>query len=103
MSPFITFRDTDKSGALQYYILQRDFPHYIGRISERPEVSLIEPTMVPNYKLFIIFGGVLQGNFLPAHSGIEDELKGVFQKMADFYYRRILEDPKRYKKWAMVG
>jgi hypothetical protein len=100
VSPYITFRDTDKLGELQYYILQRDFPHYVGCISSVPVNWAIIQVGIPGYNLWVVFSGVLQGNFIPSYADVKDELSLVFGAMAQWYLtNRILTDEKKYKKW----
>lgn len=101
MQPFITFRDLNNDGELCYYILQREFPHYIGRISETPKMDAIASVPITAHKLWIIYNGVLSGNYIPAKMGVMDEVKKVFQGMSDWYYaHRVIPNPKKYKKLA---
>lgn len=102
MSPFITFRDTDKSGEMQYYILQREYPHYCGRIAYYPTGGSICEVPITGHNLYVSFGGVLRGNFAPAYPKVEEEINHVFHAMALWFYEnRVLKEPKRYKKWAI--
>lgn len=100
MTTYITFRDIDSVGNLQYYILQRAFPHYLGLISQRPSTSTIIQTPIPGYHLWVIFNGTLLGNMMPSY---KDELKNVeaiFNNMNIWYLEnRINIEPKKYKKF----
>ena len=102
MSPFVTFRDTDKAGVMQYYILQRAYPHFLGVITYYPTGETIYQTPVAGHHLYVTFNGVLRGNFLPAHQGVETEIQVVFEAMALWFYsERIMKDPKKYKKFMI--
>jgi hypothetical protein len=100
--PFITYREEDEKGELQYYILQKAFPHYLGRIVEqRLEKSLMQKA-IAGYNLYIVFDGSLRGNFVPAYKDVYKEIEDVFHAMADWFYQnRILKEEKKYKKWKI--
>lgn len=101
-SPFITFRDTDKNSILRYYILQRDYPHYCGLISEKQDLEALVQFPVSGYNLWVIYAGTIRGNYVPGYKDAFDEMSHVFNHMAMWYYEnRITPDPKRYKKWAI--
>lgn len=102
MNAFITFRDTASNGELQYYILQRAFPNYLGVLALVPvEKSLIN-VPISGYQLYVVFDGVLQGNYIPVYKDVYDEMLSVFTEMARWYYEhRIIIDEKKYKKWKL--
>jgi len=101
MNPFITYRDKDAEGNLQYYILQRDFPHLIGRLSTVPIAGTWRST-VAGYNLYVIFDGTLRGNMVPGYRDISDEIQTVFDNMAAWFWaERIVPDPKRFKKFKI--
>lgn len=103
MSPYITFRDVDNENKLRYYILQREYPHYVGVLSEKPEADPIGQGTVAKYNLWVIFAGTLRGNFIPAYQDVKKELSFIYQNMADWYYEnRILKDESRYKKFKIT-
>jgi len=101
MTPYITFRDKDESGELQYYILQRDFPHMIGVLVTYPIKSLsCQP--ISGYNLFVKFDGCLRGKMLPDYRNIADEIDTIMQTMAVWFYtERIVMDKKRFKKFKI--
>ena|ERR1700722_11856088 len=102
MSPFVTFKDNDSAGILQYYILQREYPHYVGQITYYPKGGAICEVPVTAHNLYVSFAGVLRGNYLPAFPKVEEEINQVFHAMALWFYaNRIVPDPKRYKKWLI--
>lgn len=101
MKPYITFRETDDNGELQYYILQRAFPHYMGVIKASPQDSLINAA-IPGYYLWVCFCGSLRGNMIPAFKGLRDELAAVYMDMASWYFtNRVEPNEKKYKKFKI--
>lgn len=102
MQPFITFRDTDKDGKLQYYILQRDFPYYIGQIVTYPVEGAIICLPISKYSLWISFAGNIQGNLIHATSDFYNEIQPIFLNMTEWYLvNRILIDVKKFSKWKL--
>lgn len=102
MEPYITFRDTDGAGELQYYILQRQFPHYIARIAYKPSDAALFYMSVAGYHLYLIFDGALQGRFMPSYKDAIDEMEVVVRDMAEwFYINRVVPEPNKYKKWKI--
>jgi hypothetical protein len=102
MEPFITFRDTDRQGNLQYYILQRDYPHYCGMIVEKRSDTAIMQMPVAKHHLYVEYAGTIRGSYVPGHKDVMQEIEHVFRHMAEWYYEhRIVPDPKRFKKWAV--
>ena len=102
MNKYITFREEDKEGQLQYYILQRDFPNYVGVISEFPNLETLECVPIPGYSLYVQFSGTIRGNYVPSNSNISRELGLVFNDMASWYYsERILKNEKKYSKFKI--
>lgn len=102
MSPFITFKDLDTKGEMQYFILQREYPHYCGRIAYYPTGGAICEVPITGHNLYVSFSGVLRGNFVPAYPKVEEEISVIFHAMALWFYEnRVLKEPKRYKKWLI--
>lgn len=102
MSPFITFTDKSKEGETEYYILQRDYPHYVGMIAYSPSIEPIYQAPIAGHHLYINFWGTLRGRYLPMTKNVDKEIGAIFEDMAAWYYQnRILPDPRRYKKWAI--
>lgn len=100
MNKYITFKDEDKNGELQYYILQREFPHYVGLILLKPKLNSIFECSIPGYNMWVSFGGTLEGNKMPSHADGLTEVKSVCLDMVDWFLEnRIKKDIKRYKKW----
>lgn len=100
MTKYVTFKDTDKSGLLQYYILQRAFPHYVAMVASVPMPEVIMGCPVPGYYLWIVFSGNISGNYMVGHKGELENVKNVILDMVDWFLdNRINTDKKRYKKW----
>lgn len=101
MSPFITYRDKDENGNLQYYILQRDFPHFVGVISSTPITGTWQ-SGIAGHNLWVIFAGTLRGNVVPNYNHISEEIDSVFTNMAAWFHaERIVMDQKRFKRFKI--
>ena len=99
MSPFITYRDIEE-GELQYYILQREFPHYVGIISTYPKTNFIESMPVTGYNLWIIFDGTIKGSVIPSYKNVYVDITSALNEMSNWYYaNRIVPQEKKYKKF----
>lgn len=102
MSPYITFRDNDKNGELQFYILQRDFPHYCAILSSHPIPEPLAIAPISGHNLWIIGMGTIRGSYLPSYRDAIEQMQAVIEAMAVWFHeQRILPDRKRYKKWAI--
>lgn len=102
MEPYITFKDTDNQGELQYYILQRKFPHYIARIAYKPSDTALFYISISGHHLYVTYAGTLQGNFLPGYKDAVEEMESVMTNMAEWFYaNRVAIDLKKYKKWII--
>ena len=102
MAPYITFREHDASGDLQYYILQRAFPHYIGIVLTNPHYKSILKVPIAGYEMMVGFAGTLRGNVVPSYKNIMKEIEAVYHDMAIWYLEnRINTNPQKYKKWQL--
>ena len=100
MQRYVTFRDTDNEGELQYYILQRDFPHIVAKITTYPVENKLSYTQITGYYLWITLTGTLRGDFIPNYVNILEEIKFVIEDMSIWYYEnRIIPNEKKYKKF----
>lgn len=99
MNKYVTFRDTDGE-QLNYYILQRDFPNYVGKISDVFIEKGLAVEQVQGYDLWIIFDGAIGGRYIPSYQNVFYEIKSVTYDMALWYLQnRVLTNPNRYKKF----
>lgn len=104
MNKFITFRDTDAKEELQYYILQREYPHYVGKVSSNPFEKSLTHSAIPGYYLWIVFSGTIRGNMMPAYRNVDVDAQSVMDSMAEWYMgERISKEEKRYKKFKIVS
>jgi len=104
MNQFITYREKDNEGVLQYYILQRNFPHYVGRLSSFPVEGAICQSPLPGYNLWIVFSGTINGNFIPSFPNEIVNIQLIFDNMAVWFHsERVLMDKKRYNKFKIVS
>ena len=101
MSPFITFRDKDEDGKLQYFILQRDFPHFVGIIREYPSTGNW-CSAVAGHNLWVTFSETLRGNVVPSYKNISDEIQSVMDNMAAWFHaERIVLNEGKFKKFKI--
>ena len=102
MSPYISFRELDDKGELQYYILQREWPHYVGVIKSKPQESVLVQAPVSGHYLWVAFCGTLRGNMIPAFAEVYKEIESVFTGMAEWYFtERISTSPSKFKKFKI--
>lgn len=102
MSPYITFKDSDSTGELQLYVLQRDFPHFCAVISYAPALGQIACIPIAKYNLYLVSCGTIRGAFYPSYPDVQQMVEMTLWQMAEwFYLNRIVPDPKRYKKWLI--
>jgi hypothetical protein len=100
MHPFITFREPLPDGEMGYFILQRAWPHYVGRIVTSGAENFLVAGQVPHHTMWVTFNGVLQGNLLPAHEQAVREATETMVRMAQWFSEeRISPQPKKYAKW----
>jgi hypothetical protein len=99
MAKYITYRE-DENGAPSYYILQKEFPHFVGRVVDNPYFKSIVNAPVPQTKLYVAMVGTLRGNAIPSYQNILEEIKIFAIDMAYWYFEnRILPNPQKFKKW----
>lgn len=102
MIPFITYRETDSNGTLQYYILQKQHPHYIGIISSHPIARTLGQSAIMNHNMWVVFWGTIYGKTIPAERNVWEDIQLITDGMAMWFYKeRILTETKKYKKWRI--
>lgn len=98
---FITYREETENG-LEYFILQKGFPHFVCKISDIPEKHFVDAMPITAYNLFLVFNFTLRGNLIPSYQNIDEEIKSTMQEMAAWFYeQRIINNEKKYKKWKL--
>ena len=99
MIPYVTFIESNEIGLITYYILQKEFPHFLCYVSKHPIIKIVKPVPIDNYKLWVVFLGCLRGNMIPSYNDIDEELTIIMSDMAQWYLQnRILTNEKKYKK-----
>lgn len=101
MSQYITYRESDPNLGLQYFILQKDFPHYLCLITEFKILdSVIPPHNIVGYNLWLNFKGTLRGMVFPGYANIQKDISFVMNDMADWFYaNRVIPQEKKFKKF----
>lgn len=104
MQPYITYRETDKNNVLQYYILQKEFPHYKALISIiPPKEGTLAYTVISGYKMWMVYGGTIVGNFVPSYNNVTEDIQFVLENMAVWFLSNRIEiEPKKYFKFKIV-
>lgn len=84
------------------YILQKRFPHYIGRIQFHPEANPLIQGQIPFYHIYIVFNGALSGNRLLLNDAWQEQIKNIWDEMCKWYREeRVEKQPDRFKKYKM--
>lgn len=102
MIPYLTYREEDNEGKVQYYILKKDYPNYIGKITDNYfEKSLIK-LAITKHNLWVSFNGTLMGNVVPGRKEAIEEIRNELFLMAEWFYEnRILVNENKYKKYRI--
>jgi hypothetical protein len=102
MNHFITYREPDQDGELQYFILQKAHPHYVGMVIDNPNFQSIYKVSIPNTTMFVSFFGTIEGRRFPIHSHAEGEINATLVIMAQWYLdNRILKNQQKFRKWLL--
>src|SRR6185503_4313415 len=103
MNPYITFIESGNNGLIEYFILQREFPHFVCILSKEPIIKIVKPVPIDGYKLWVVFYSCLRGNVIPSYNDIDEELKVIMSDMSQWHLKnRILSNEKKYKKWKIM-
>lgn len=99
--PYITFRETNNEGELIYYILQKEFPHYLAFTSNKVEKALAQAT-ISGYNMQVVFCGCINGFVIPSYRGTIDQIQYQVEHMSDWFLaNRINIEPKKYLKFKI--
>ncbi len=93
-SKYILFKEN-----AEYYVLQRDFPHLIGKLSHKKEEA--EQSAVPGYHLYVVFDGVLRGNYATSDRFFLQETNMVLPDMASFLLENLIINTEEYEKYKI--
>ena len=78
------------------FIMQRAFPHFIGKItSSMPNKLASFP--IAGYYLYVTIVGTIRGNVFPSYSKSQSELNDIASEMAGFSLKYIIEKEDKYK------
>lgn len=94
-SPYILYYE----GA-EYYILQKDFPNFIGKITNKTENDLAQYP-IAGYNLYVSFVGTLRGRYMPADKFILQEVQHVYADMANYLLDKKIKNNKDYEKYKI--
>lgn len=78
-NPYIIYNENDSD-----YILQRNFPNYIGRVTSKLERQIAQYP-VAGYDLYISFAGTLNGNFIQMDKFAMQDAQEIMSEMSSFY------------------
>jgi hypothetical protein len=102
MIPYISYREIDDKGVLRYYVLQKVFPHTVGIILAQQQPEALAQFPISGYNLWVVYDGVLHGNFVHATPDYKNELAIIMQNMAAWFWaERICLDRKRFEKFKV--
>lgn len=96
--PFISFKEKNGSGGINYFILQKDHPHYLGIVSSNPTQNLPYAPM-SGYRLWVVLSGTLQGRMVPSHPTLKQEIADTLRNMADWYLKEMINYPGVFDKF----
>lgn len=82
------------------YILQKEFPHYIGRLTNKLERGLAQYP-IAGHSLYVSFFGTLRGNYVPSTSLSSEETNMIFSDMADFALENLIKKTDDYEKYKI--
>lgn len=91
MKPYIIYNEDGDD-----YILQRKFPHYIGRITTKLERGIAQYP-IAGYKLYVSFTSSLNGNYIQADKFAIDEVSSTMSDMAQYISDKIDNKYENYK------
>jgi len=102
MQTHITFSEKTEDGEFQYFVLQKEFPHYLGQILTYPKKNIFPASAVAGYNFWVSFTGTLRGGFIPSYKDVAIEVSAALDKMALWYLDQvIMQDELRYKKFKI--
>ena len=78
-NPYIIYNENGSD-----YILQRNFPNYIGRVTSKLERQIAQYP-IAGYDLYISFVGTLNGNFIQMDKFAMQDAQEIMSEMSSFY------------------
>lgn len=99
---YITFREPDENGKLRHFVLQKEFPHNLGRVDNQPNLTSLAQGTIPGYNLWIVSVGTIRGNTVYYYPKHEIDMANIFNNMAIWYLNeRIKKNEKLYEKFKV--
>jgi hypothetical protein len=92
---YILFRED-----VSLYILQKDFPHSIGKLTKKKEEEKLQ-CVIPGYHLYVTFQGTLRGNQIPLDRFFVQETSEVLPNMANFLLENLIYTTDEYEKYKI--
>jgi hypothetical protein len=83
-----------------FYILQKDFPHYIGEITNKTETN-IGQYPIAGYHLYVSFVGTLKGRYIPTDKFALHEIQHICADMANYLLDNVINNNDEYKKYKI--
>lgn len=93
---YILFREDDGS-----YILQKDFPHCIGKITKNKTDDVISQYPISGYRLYVNFCGTLRGNYATSDKFFVQESTSILSDMANFLLENKIFITDEYEKYKI--
>lgn len=102
METHITFREKTEDGEYEYFVLQKEFPHYLGVIVTYPKKNIFPASAIAGYNFWVSFAGTLRGGFIPSYKDVAIEVATALDKMALWYLDKIImQNEEKYKKFKI--
>jgi hypothetical protein len=80
------------------YILQKNFPNYIGRVNTKLERQIAQHP-VAGYNLYISFAGTLNGNFIQMDKLAIQHTEEIMSSMSSFFVEKL--DKSKYENYKI--
>jgi hypothetical protein len=92
-NPYILYNENGSD-----YILQKKFPHYIGRVSDKLERSIAQYP-IAGHNMYVSFAGTLNGNFIQMDKFAMQDAQEAMSSMSSFLCEKI--DELKYEKYKI--
>ena len=92
-NPYIIYNENGSD-----YILQKNFPNYIGRVTPKLERQIAQYP-VAGYDLYISFVGTLNGNFIQMDSLAIQHAEEIMSGMSNFFLEKL--DKSKYENYKI--
>ena len=92
-NPYIIYNENGSD-----YILQKNFPNYIGRVTPKLERQIAQYP-VAGYDLYISFVGTLNGNFIQMDSLAIQHAEEIMSGMSSYFVQKL--DKSKYENYKI--